>query len=230
MAQKKGKKYRAALEKIDTQKIYTIEEAVTLVKETSTTSFDSTVEIHVRLGVDPRHADQQVRGTLALPAGTGKDVRIVAFVTDDKIAEAKGAGAIEAGTQELIEKIEKGWLDFDVAVAMPDVMKNLGKIAKTLGQKGLMPNPKAGTVTADVEKTISEIKKGKVEYRVDKTGIIHNSIGKVSFDEAALKENIEAFIKAIKDAKPSSLKGSYFKSISLSTTMGPGIKVEVPAK
>lgn len=223
---KHGKKYRAALEKIENGKLYSTEEAVNLVKETSVTKFDSSVEIHMKLGVDPRHADQQVRGTLVLPSGTGKEVKVIAFVAEDQVKKAKEAGAIEAGSDDLIEKIAGGWMDFDVAVATPETMKKLGKIAKTLGQKGLMPNPKAGTVTTDVEKTISEIKSGKVEYRTDKFGNVHNLVGRVSFDKEKLVENLETFIKAIKDAKPSASKGTYIQSITITSTMGPGIKID----
>ncbi|MBU2523953.1 50S ribosomal protein L1 [Patescibacteria group bacterium] len=223
---KKGKNYRAAEAKLEIGKLYSLEEAISLVKETSVTKFDSSVEVHMKLGVNPKHADQIVRGTIVLPAGTGKEVRVIAFVGDDLVATAKEAGAIEAGSNELIEKITKGWMDFDVAVAVPDMMKNLGKIAKTLGQKGMMPNPKAGTVTTDAPKTISEIRKGKVEYRTDKYGNVHNLVGKVSFDDSKLSENVNAFIKAIKDAKPSASKGTYIKSITLASSMGPGVKVD----
>lgn len=223
---KRGKKYRAVLEKIETGKYYSVDEAVNLVRETAITKFDSSIEIHIKLGVDPRHADQLVRGTLVLPGGTGKEVKVIAFVSDDQVKIAKAAGAVDAGSDDLIEKVAGGWMDFDIAVATPEVMKKLGKIAKTLGQKGLMPNPKAGTVTTDVEKTISEIKGGKVEYRTDKFGIVHNMIGKVSFGEEKLKENVEAFLKAIKDAKPSASKGAYIQSITLVSSMGPGVKIE----
>lgn len=223
----KGKKYRAALEKIQKGRLYSVDEAVPLLKETAVTKFDSSVEIHVKLGVDPRHADQMVRGTLALPGGTGKEVKVIAFVGDDSVKAAKAAGAAEAGSDELIEKITGGWLGFDVAVATPEIMKKLGKIAKTLGQKGLMPNPKAGTVTTDVEKTIHEIKAGKVEYRIDKFGIVHNMIGKVSFSDQDLLSNIQTFIRAIKEAKPSAAKGNYLQSITLTTTMGPAIRIDL---
>lgn len=223
----KGKKYRAAVEKIDSMKLYSLEEALNLVKETSTTKFDGGVEIHMNLGIDPRQADQQLRSTVALPHGTGKTVRVVAFVSDDKVKDAKAAGAIEAGNEDLIAKIEGGWLDFDVAVAMPDMMKNLGKIARTLGQAGKMPNPKSGTVTPDVVKAITEIMKGQVEFRNDKQGNLHNLIGKVSFDTAKLLENAKTYLKAIQEKKPSSMKGVYIRSLTLASTMGPGIKVDV---
>ncbi len=223
---KHGKKYRAMLEKIEEDKLHTIEEACELVKETSVTSFDSSVEIHLNLGIDPKQAEQQMRDTVALPHGTGKEVRVVAFVGDDKIKEATGAGAVKAGNEDLIADIEKGWLDFDVAVATPDMMKDLGKIARTLGQKGLMPNPKAGTVTQDVAKTIEEIRKGKVEFRNDKNGNLHNLVGKVSFDAAALTENVRTYLKAIVEHKPKEMKGTFIKSITLTTTMGPAVRVD----
>lgn len=223
---KHGKKYRAALEKIEEDKLYTIDEACSLIKDTSVTSFDSSVEVHMNLGIDAKHAEQQLRDTVALPHGTGKEVRVVAFVGDDKIKESKDAGAVEAGNEDLIAKIEKGWLDFDVAVAAPDMMKGLGKIARTLGQKGLMPNPKAGTVTPDVGKAIAEIKKGKVEFRNDKDGNLHNVVGKVSFSSEDLAENLKTYLKAIVDHKPKDLKGTYIKSITLTTTMGPAVKID----
>lgn len=220
-----GKKYLEVAKQIE-QKMYSLDEAVALLKKTNPTKFDASCEVHFYLGVDPKQADQNIRTTVALPHGTGKEVRVVAFVGEDKIKEAKAAGAVEAGTDVLIEKIEGGWLGFDVAVATPDQMKNLGKIAKTIGQKGLMPNPKTGTVTTDVAKTISEIKKGKVEIRVDKLSNLHNIFGKVSFDEKMLKENLKAIIKAVMDNKPSSQKGTFLKSITVTTTMGPGIPLD----
>lgn len=223
---KHGKNYRAALEKTDPEKLYSIEEACSLVKETSTTKFDSSVEVHMNLGIDAKHAEQQLRDTVPLPHGTGKDVRVVAFVGDDKVKEATDAGAVKAGNEDLIADIEKGWLEFDVTVATPDMMKSLGKIARTLGQKGLMPNPKAGTVTPDVGKAISEIKKGKVEFRNDKDGNLHNVIGKVSFSDENLTENLKTYIKAIVDHKPKDIKGTYIKSITLTTSMGPAVKVD----
>lgn len=223
---KHGKKYREARALIEENKKYPIDEAIELLKKTITAKFDSSCEIHVRLGVDTSKADQLVRGTVALPHGTGKKLRVIAFVADDKVKEAKNAGAIEAGSAELIEKIIGGWLGFDTAVATPDMMKGLGKIAKTLGQKGLMPNPKAGTVTLDVAKTISEIMKGKVEFRLDKEGNLHNTFGKASFDNSKLKENLQALLKAIIESKPSGAKGTYILNVTLATTMGPGIKLD----
>lgn len=224
---KHGKKYVEAAKLVDVETHYTVDEAIELLKKTSTTKFDSSCEVHFNMGLDPAQAEENIRTTVALPNGTGKDVRVVAFVGDDLVKEAKAAGAIEAGTEELIEKIEKGWLDFDVAVAAPDQMKGLGKIAKTLGQKRLMPNPKAGTVTPDIAKTVEALKKGKIEVRVDKQANLHNIFGKVSFDDAKLKENLLAIVKAVMDAKPSSTKGIYMKSLTLTTSMGPGVKVDV---
>lgn len=224
---KKGKKYIAAAKKLEGVGAVGMEEAVKLLKDTAVTKFDSTCEIHIKLGVDPTHADQLVRSTVALPHGTGKTLRVIAFVADDKVKEAKDAGAIKAGLEELIEEVSKGFLDFDVAVATPDVMKNLAKIAKTLGTKGLMPNPKAGTVTTEITKTISEIKKGRVEYRTDKLAQIHQIFGRVSFTEEQLNENLKTFLKAIVDSKPATVKGSYITSINVATTMGPGIKLDL---
>ncbi len=224
---KTGKKYRAALEKFDREHNYTLDQAIDLVKETSITKFDSSVEIHLNLGIDPKQADQQVRATVALPHGTGKTVRVIAFVGDDKIESAKQAGAVEAGNDTLIEKVEKGWMDFDKAVATPDMMKIIAKIARILGQAGKMPNPKAGTVGPDVEKMVIEIMKGQVEYRNDKYGNLHNVVGKVSFSSDKLKENIVSYLKAVQSKKPEKMKGVYIKSINLASSMGPGIRVEV---
>ncbi|PCI24911.1 50S ribosomal protein L1 [Candidatus Peregrinibacteria bacterium] len=226
MAKKLSKKYAAAAAKVDFDKKYALEEAVALLIETSTTKFDSSIELHVNLNVNVKHADQIVRGTTILPHGTGKKVRVAAFVEADKEAEAKKAGADLVGLETLIASIEKGKIDFDVAVAQPQVMKSLGKIARTLGTKGLMPNPKAGTVTPDIGKAIEEIKKGKVEYKTDKTGIIHSVLGKVSFGKAKLLENIKLLLELIVQARPVAVKGTYIISVSLSTTMGPGIAVD----
>ena len=224
---KRGKKYKAAAEKLANLGVVDAETAVKLLKDTSVTKFDSSCEIHMRLGVDPTHADQMVRGTISLPHGTGKEVRVIAFVPDDKVKEAKAAGAVDAGLEELIEKVNKGFLDFDIAVATPDSMKELGKIARVLGPKGLMPNPKAGTVTPDIGKTVESIKKGRVEFRTDKMGQIHQIFGKVSFSDSQLKENLDAFLKAVMDAKPSASKGTYVKNVALTTTMGPSVKLDV---
>lgn len=222
-----GKKYKAAFEKIEAGKFYALEEAAALVKATATTKFDSSIEIHLNLGIDPTQAEQMIRSTVSLPHGTGKKVRVVAFVSDDRVKEAKEAGAIEAGSSELIEKIEKGWLDFDTAVATPDMMKNLAKVARQLGQAGLMPNPKAGTVTPNIGGVISDLIKGQVEFRNDKQGNLHNVVGKASFDDKKLAENIAAYLKAVNDKKPSAVKGNYMNSITLCAAMGPAVKLSV---
>jgi len=227
MANKKtGKKYAEAA-KLITKESYLLSEAVELLKKTSVTKFDSSCEIHMNLGLDPRQADQNIRTTVSLPNGTGKDITVVAFVGEENVKAAKAAGASEAGTEDLVEKVQKGWLDFDVAVATPDQMKLIGKVAKTLGQKRLMPSPKAGTVTPDFEKAITELKKGKIELRVDKQGNLHNIFGKVSFDAAKLEENLKTIIEKVKEIKPSSTKGVYIKSLTLVTSMGPSVSVNV---
>lgn len=223
---KHGKKYVEAAKLIDRSKVYEAEEAVALVKKSATAKFDETVELHIRTGCDSRHADQQIRGAVVLPAGTGKDVRVLVFAKGAKADEAAAAGADFVGGEELIPKIQKeGWLDFDVVVATPDMMSVVGRLGKVLGPKGLMPNPKAGTVTMDVTKAIADIKAGKVEYRLDKANIIHVTLGKVSFTEKQLMQNFNALMGAIEKAKPSSVKGQYLKSISIATTMGPGVKI-----
>lgn len=222
----KGKKYVEA-KALVTKESYLVDEAVALLKQVSKTKFDATCEVHFRLNVDPKHADQNIRGTVSLPHGTGKEVRVIAFVDEGGVKKAKEAGAVEAGTAELVEKIEKGWLDFDVAVADPSQMKDIGKIAKILGTKGLMPSPKAGTVTPDFVKAIADIKKGKVEFRIDKLSNVHTVFGKVSFAENQLKENLLAVAKAIIEAKPASVKGIYIKGITLNPTMGPGIPMDI---
>ena len=222
-----GKKYVNAVKAMEKDTASSIEEAVKLLKKTAVTKFDSSLELHFRLGVDPTHADQMVRSTIVLPHGTGKSVRVLAFVPEDKVKEAKAAGADKAGMEELIEEISKGVIDFDVAVATPDAMKNLSKIAKILGTKGLMPNPKAGTVSMEIGKTIEEIKKGRIEYRTDKNGQIHQIFGKASFSEDKIADNLKAFIKAVVDSKPATVKGSYMQNISVATTMGPGIKLDL---
>jgi len=224
---KTGKKYLAAAAKIDRETTYPLDEAIKLVKETSYTKFDGSVEIHMNLGIDPKQADQQVRATVALPHGTGKKVKVIAFVSDDQIDTAKKAGAIEAGSEDLIAKIEKGWMDFDKAVATPNMMKEIAKIARTLGQAGKMPNPKAGTVGPNVEKMVGEIMKGQVEYRNDKQGNLHNVVGKVSFSEEQLKENLVTYLKAVQDKKPEKMKGSYINTITLASSMGPGVRVDI---
>lgn len=223
---KHGKNYRAAKAKV-VKESYTLEEAVKMLAETSTVKFDASCELHMRLGVDPKHADQIVRSTVVLPHGTGKTYRVIAIVSDDKEKEAKEAGAIEAGGEDLIKKIEQGWTDFDIVVAMPMMMAKLGKVAKTLGQQGLMPSPKAGTVSPDPAKVIKEIMKGKIEYRTDKNGNIHNIFGKISFGDSKLMENLRTLLDAIKDDKPSGVKGTYIRSVYLATSMGPSIPVDV---
>lgn len=224
---KTSKRLRSAYENVDTMKIYDLSEAVKILKSTATVKFDATAELHIKLDIDPRQADQQVRTTTSLPNGTGKTVRVVVVTSDNKWAEAKKAGAVEAGSVELIEKIAGGWTDFDVLVATPDMMRNLAKVARTLGPKGLMPSPKAGTVTTDITKTVGELVAGRLEFRNDKAGVIHTIFGKMSFSEDKLLENLEAMVKAVKDAKPSGVKGTYIKSMSINSTMGPGIKIVV---
>ncbi|MCR5301098.1 MAG: 50S ribosomal protein L1 [Lachnospiraceae bacterium] len=223
---KHGKKYAEAAKLVDRSTSYEPAEAIALVKKTATAKFDETVEVHIRTGCDGRHAEQQIRGAVVLPNGTGKTVRVLVFAKGDKVAEAENAGADFVGGDELIPRIQnEGWLDFDVVVATPDMMGVVGRLGKILGPKGLMPNPKAGTVTMDVAKAIADIKAGKIEYRLDKTNIIHCPVGKASFSEEKLTENFNALMEAIVKAKPSALKGQYLRSISLSTTMGPGVKV-----
>ena len=221
-----GKKYMAAKEKIEAGRSYQMGEAVKILSELKTAKFDETVDLAVRLGVDPKHPEQMVRGTVVLPNGTGKSVRVLVFAKGEKEKEAKDAGADYVGSEDLIEKISKGWLDFDSAVATPDMMGAVGKIGKVLGPRGLMPNPKTGTVTFDVAKAVREVKAGKVEFRVDKAGNMHVPFGKVSFGADKLRENITILLDTIIKSKPSSSKGTYLKSITVSTTMGPGIKID----
>jgi large subunit ribosomal protein L1 len=220
------KKRKEALAKYNPQQEYNLEQAVEVVKQISLTKFDASVDIDVRLGVDPRKADQMVRGVVTLPHGTGKQVRVLALVTPDKEAEAKAAGADHVGLDDYIQKIEGGWTDVDVIITMPTVMAKVGKLGRVLGPRGLMPNPKAGTVTMDVAKAVAEVKAGKIDFRVDKTGIVHTSIGKASFSPVQLKENVEELLQTLLRLKPSSAKGTYFKSIHLSTTMSPSVKVD----
>ena len=222
---KHGKKYREAVQKVEARP-YPLREALDLAKDAAYAKFDESVEIALRLGVDPKHADQMVRGTVVLPHGLGKTARVLVFAAGEKIREAEEAGADHVGGEELAKKIEGGWLDFDAVVATPDMMRVVGRLGKVLGPRGLMPNPKAGTVALDVAKAVQEIKAGKVEFRVDKTGIIHGPIGKLSFGTDKLKENAEALIGSVIKAKPSAAKGKYVKGVSLSSTMGPGIKVD----
>ncbi len=223
---KHGKKYNETAKQIDRMSFYEATDAVALVKKTAVAKFDETIELHIRTGCDGRHAEEQIRGAVVLPNGTGKTVKVLVFAKGDKVAEAEAAGADYVGGDELIPKIQnEGWLDFDVVVATPDMMGVVGRLGKVLGPKGLMPNPKAGTVTMDVTKAIADIKAGKIEYRLDKANIIHCPIGKASFTEEQLLENFNALMDAIRKAKPSSLKGQYLKSVTLSSTMGPGVKL-----
>ncbi len=227
---KRGKKYTEAAGQIEKGRLYDKDEAVALVKKCAVASFDETIEAHIRTGCDGRHADQQIRGAVVLPHGTGKKVRILVFAKDNKAQEAIDAGADYVGAEELIPKIQnEGWFDYDVVVATPNMMGVVGRLGRVLGPKGLMPNPKAGTVTMDIAKAISEIKAGKIEYRLDKTNIIHVPVGKASFTEQQLSENFQTLMDAILKARPSTVKGAYLKSVTLTSTMGPGVKVN-PAK
>ena len=223
---KLSKNRKISLEKIDAEKSYSLDEASALVKEVTTTKFDSSVDLAIRLGVDPKKANEMVRGVVSLPHGTGKSLKLLALVTPDKEEEAKKAGADLVGMDDYIEKIKKGWVDVDVIVTMPSVMGKLGPLGKVLGPRGLMPNPKTGTVTMDIAKAVSDIKGGKIDFKVDKTGIIHASVGKVSFTADKIKDNANELIKTIIKLKPSGAKGTYIKSISMSSTMSPGISIE----
>ncbi|WP_430810510.1 MULTISPECIES: 50S ribosomal protein L1 [unclassified Carboxylicivirga] len=220
------KNKKLALEKIDTSKQYTIEEAAKLVKEITTTKFDASVDVDVRLGVDPRKANQMVRGVVTLPHGTGKETRVLVMCTPDKEEEAKAAGADHVGLDEYIEKIKGGWTDVDVIITMPSVMAKVGALGRILGPRGLMPNPKSGTVTMDIAKAVNEVKAGKIDFKVDRYGIVHTSIGKVSFTEDKIVDNVKEFMSTIMKLKPSAAKGTYVKSVSLSSTMSPGIRIE----
>lgn len=222
---KRGKKYQQAVALVNPEVEYTLEEACDLVKKTSNANFDESVDLDVRLGVDPRHAEQMVRGTVSLPHGTGKEVRVLALVNEAKQDEAREAGADHVGLDDYIEKIEEGWADIDVIIATPDVMGKLGKLGRFLGPRGLMPNPKSGTVTMDVAEAVKTVKAGQIDFRVDKTGILHTSIGKVSFDASDLKENAEAFLRTVMSLRPASAKGLYVKSVFMSSTMGPSIPI-----
>ena len=221
-----GKKYAVATKLVD-KPAYTLADAMPLVKKGAFAKFDETVELAMRLGVDPKHADQMVRGTVVLPHGLGKSKRVIVIASGEKVREARDAGADEAGGDDLVQRIQGGWLDFDAVVATPDMMKSVGKLGKVLGPRGLMPNPKTGTVTMDVAKAVKEVKAGKVEFRVDKTGIIHCPLGKVSFDAAKLAENAHALISNVIKAKPATAKGRYVKSIVISSTMGPGVPIDL---
>ena len=223
---KKGKRYVESAKLVDRTNLYDVEEAVSIIKTTATAQLDETIEAHIKLGVDGRHADQQVRGAVVLPHGTGKKVRVLVFAKGDKVEEAQAAGADFVGGQELVPKIQnEGWLDFDVVVATPDMMGVVGRLGRVLGPKGLMPNPKAGTVTMDVTKAVNDIKAGKIEYRLDKTNIIHVPVGKASFTEEQLADNFHTLMGAIVKAKPAAAKGQYLRSVTITSTMGPGIKL-----
>lgn len=222
---RQGKKYQESRKEIDRSRLYEPSEAVELIQKFKKANFDETVELAVRLGVNPKHADQQVRGAVVLPHGTGKEVRVLVFAKGEKAREAEEAGADIVADEEIVSKIQEGWLDFDVAVATPDMMGVVGKLGKILGPRGLMPNPKSGTVTFDLQKAVSDIKAGKVEYRTEKAGIVHMPIGKVSFDSQRLQENFQAVMEALVKARPPAAKGQYIRSVTVSTTMGPGVKV-----
>ncbi len=221
-----GKKYKNAAKKVDAHKLYSVDEAMAVVKETASAKFVESVDIAVRLGVDPKKADQAVRGTVALPHGIGKSVRVLVMAKAPKDAEAKAAGADHAGLEEYVEKIKGGWADIDVIIATPDVMVEVGKLGKILGPRGLMPNPKSGTVTLDVATAVKEVKAGKIEFRVDKAGVVHATVGKVSFDAVKLAENVKAFLTTVGKLKPSTSKGQYVKSIFVSSTMGPSVQID----
>ncbi|MGH2355138.1 MAG: 50S ribosomal protein L1 [Chloroflexota bacterium] len=228
MAQKHGKKYREVAKLVDRAREYQPDEAVKLVKQTSPTKFDATVETHMRLGIDPRHADQQVRGTVVLPSGTGRQVRVVVFAQGDKAREAEDAGADRVGAEDLAADIQGGWLEFDVAVATPDMAPVIGRLGRILGPRGLMPNARTGTVTLDLARAIREIKGGRVEFRADRSGLIHVPIGKVSFGEEQIMENLRSLMAAVVAARPSGAKGQYVRSVTLASTMGPGIPLDLP--
>ena len=222
---KRGKKYRAVMDKVEKNRMYTVEEAAALVKEVAYTTFDSSVELHVKLGVDPRNAEQQVRGTVVLPHGTGKTKRVAVFAKDAKAEEARQAGATVVGGEDLAEKIRGGFLDFDACIATPDMMREVGKLGKVLGPRGLMPSPKAGTVTNDVAQAISDIMGGRIEYRLDRMAVVHLIVGKVSFNAQQISENLLAVLEALMKARPSSAKGRYMRNVTVTPTMGPGIPV-----
>jgi len=224
-----GKRYQELAKLVDRTKVYPPVEAMGLVRETSTVKFDPSVEAHIRLGVDPRHADQMVRGTVVLPHGVGKVVRVIVFAQGDKGQEALRAGADEVGSEDLVKRIEAGWLEFDVALATPDMMGMVGKLGRILGRRGLMPNPKSGTITFDLERAVKEVKAGRVEFKVDKGGAIHVPFGKASFEPEQLVDNLATLVDAVNRARPSAAKGQYFKNLTVASTMGPGIRVDVPA-
>ena len=224
-----GKKYREVAALVDRTRLYTPAEAAELLRKTSVVKFDATTEAHLRLGVDPRHADQMVRGTVVLPHGTGKVVRVLVFAQAEKAQEALRAGADEVGGEDLVKRIEAGWLEFDDALATPGMMGQVGRLGKILGRRGLMPNPKSGTITFDIERAVNEVKGGRVEFKVDKTAIIHVPFGKTSFSDEALVENLAALVDAVNRARPSGAKGQYLRGLTVASTMGPGIRVDIPA-
>jgi large subunit ribosomal protein L1 len=224
-----GKKYEEAAKLVDRMTVYEPMEAVALLKETSVVKFDATAEVHLRLGVDPRHADQMVRGTVVLPHGTGKVVRVLVFAQGEKAQDALRAGADEVGGEDIVKRIEAGWLEFDVALATPDMMGQVGRLGKILGRRGLMPNPKSGTITFDIERAVNEVKGGRVEFKVDKTAIIHVPFGKVSFQPDALIDNLAALVDAVNRARPAGAKGQYLRGLTIASTMGPGIRVDIPS-
>ncbi|MGO9179353.1 MAG: 50S ribosomal protein L1 [Candidatus Limnocylindrales bacterium] len=224
-----GKKYLEASKLVEHERVYPPAEAAALLRQTSVVAFDATTEVHIRLGVDPRHADQMVRGTVVLPHGTGRQVRVLVFAQGEKAREALDAGAELVGGEDMVKKIESGWLEFDVALATPDMMGMVGRLGKILGRRGLMPNPKSGTITFDLVRAIREVKAGRVEFKVDKGGIIHARFGKTSFAEGQLVENLATLVDAVNRAKPAAAKGQYFKGLTVASTMGPGIRVDVPA-
>jgi len=224
-----GRKYLDAAKLVEPERRYEIAEACALMPQLATTKFDATVEVHLRLGIDPRHADQLVRGTVVLPHGTGKTTRVIAFAQGEKAQEALRAGADEVGGDDLVKKIDAGWFDFDVAVATPDMMGMVGRLGKKLGPRGLMPNPKSGTVTFDIERAVGEVKSGRVEFKVDRAGIVHVAVGKASFTPEQLQANLAALVDAIQRAKPTGAKGTYMRTLTIAPTMGPGVRVDIPS-
>jgi large subunit ribosomal protein L1 len=224
-----GKKYLAAAKLVDAERRYEIAEACELLPQVSITKFDATVEAHLRLGIDPRHADQLVRGTVVLPHGTGKSSRVIVFAQGEKAQEALRAGADEVGGEDIVKKIDDGWFEFDVAIATPDMMGMVGRLGKKLGPRGLMPNPKSGTVTFDIERAVSEIKSGRIEFKVDRAGIVHAPVGRASFTPAQLRANVATLVDAVNRAKPSGAKGTYMKTLTIAPTMGPGVRIDIPS-